>query len=90
MEFDWSFFASREVRSEEVAESFEDPYSVRLMPDQGVIAETSRFCCLGMSLNNRGIYSVYSSNGKQVKVVVAREMTPEEEFFYNRKVREFL
>jgi uncharacterized protein len=90
MEFDWSFFATKDVRPEEVAESFEDPYSIRLMPDKGAISETNRFCCLGMSLSNRGVFSVYSSNGKQVKVVAARAMTEEEEFFYNRKVREFL
>ncbi|NJK92861.1 MAG: hypothetical protein HC904_14200 [Blastochloris sp.] len=90
MDFEWSMFSAQEVRAEEVAESFEDPYSVRLMPDQGAISEMNRFFCLGMTLTSRGIFSVYSSNGKQVKVVAARQMTPEEEFFYNRKVREYL
>lgn len=90
MEFDWSLFASAHVRAEEVAESYEDPYSIRLMPDQGAIAEMNRFCCLGMSLGNRGIFSIYSSNGKQIKAVSARAMTSEEEFFYNRKLRELL
>lgn len=90
MEFDWSLFFSKDVRPEEVAESYEDPFSVRLMPDKGAIAQMSRFCCLGMSLSNRGVFSIYSSNGKQIKVVTARPMTADEEFFYNRKIREFL
>ena len=88
MEFDWSLFSGKNVTSDEAAESFEDPFNVRLFPDQGDIAGQSRFFCLGMTLRNRGVFSVYSTNGKQIKVLTAREMSEEEQFFYNRKVRE--
>ncbi len=90
MDFDWTAFDAEGVTPEEVAETYEDPFSVRLLPDRGPIAEQSRFFCLGMTLRNRGVFSVYSSNGKQIRVLVAREMTEEEQFYYNRKTREYL
>lgn len=90
MEYDWTSFQSTEVKPDEVAESFEDPFCVRLMPDRGAIAEQSRFFSLGMTLRGRGIFSVYSTNGKLVRVISARGMTPDEEFFYQRKAREYL
>ena len=90
MDFDWSLFTSKEVKPDEVAESFEDPFSLRLMPDAGPIAEQSRFFCLGMSLRNKALFSVYSSNGRQIRVIASREMTEQELFFYNRKTKEFL
>lgn len=89
MEFDWTLFSGKEVSLEEAAESFEDPFSVRLWPDRGDIAEHSRYFCLGMTLRGRGIFSVYSTNGKQIKVLAARALTEEEAFFYNRKAREY-
>ncbi len=90
MDFEWSLFSGKDATPDEVAESFEDPFSVRLFPDQGAIADQSRYFCLGMTLRNRGIFSLYSTNGKQAKVIAAREMSEEELFFYNRKVREFM
>ena len=90
MEFDWSLYNSEELKPDEVAESFEDPFSLRFMPDAGAIADQSRFFCLGMSLRSRGLFSVYSSNGKQIRVLAAREMSEQEVFFYNRKTKEFL
>lgn len=90
MEYDWTPFQGREITADEVAESFEDPFCVRLLPDRGHIAEQSRFFCLGMTLRGRGVFSVYSTNGKQVKVFAARPMTEDEEFFYQRKAREYL
>jgi hypothetical protein len=90
MEFDWTFFQGREVTVEEVSESFEDPFCIRLLPDRGAIAEHSRYFCLGMTLQGRGVFALYSTNGKQVKVLAARPMAEEETFFYNRKAREYL
>lgn len=90
MDFDWSLYNSEEVKSDEVAESFEDPFSLRFMPDAGFIADQSRFFCLGMSLRNKGLFSVYSSNGSQIRVLASREMTEQEVFFYNRKTKESL
>lgn len=90
MEFDWNAYDAQGISAEEVAETYEDPFSIRLLPDRGAIAEQSRFFCLGMTLRNRGVFSIYSTNGKQVRVFTAREMTEEEQFYYNRKTREYL
>lgn len=90
MEFDWDTFKGFEVTQDEVAESFEDPFSLRFLPDSGEIADRSRFFCLGRSLSGRGVFSVYKSTGKLVTLITAREMTEEEDYFYNRKSREAL
>jgi len=90
MDFDWALFQGQGVTVEEVSESFEDPFCIRLLPDRGAIAEHSRYFCLGMTLRGKGVFSVYSTNGKQVKVLAARTMAEEETFFYNRKAREYL
>ena len=90
MEFDWNIFKGFEVTHDEVAESFEDPFSLRFLPDKGEIADRSRFFCLGRSLGGRGIFSVYKSTGKLVTLVMARQMTEEEDYFYSRKSRESL
>jgi len=90
MEFDWSVYQSEKVTREEVAESYEDAFSLRFLPPAGGSAEQNRFFCLGRTLSNKGLFFGYSSNGKLVKVIFSREMSPEEEFFYQRKMRESL
>jgi hypothetical protein len=37
-----------------------------------------------------GVYSVYRTNGKQVRVLLARLFAPEEKFFYQRKMDQTL
>jgi len=90
MEFNWDSYKAFDVTRDEVAESFEDPFSLRFLPDEGTIAEQSRFFCLGKALSGKGVFSVYKSNGKMVSVLMAREMAQDEEFFYNRKSQEAL
>jgi hypothetical protein len=43
-----------------------------------------------MSAAGMGIFSVYRTNGKQIRVICARPFQPEERFFYQRKVDETL
>jgi len=88
MEFNWNDFKGHEVSLEEAAESFEDPFSLRFLPDRGTIADRSRFFCLGKTLGGRGIFTVYKSTGKLVSMITARPMTEEEEYFYKRKNKE--
>ncbi|MEM6886076.1 MAG: BrnT family toxin [Verrucomicrobiota bacterium] len=90
MEFNWDSFEALEVTRDEVAESFEDPFSLRFLPDDGEIAERSRFFCLGKALSGKGVFSVYKSTGKMVTMLMAREMAEEEDFFYNRKSKDAL
>jgi uncharacterized DUF497 family protein len=90
VEFDWSSYPVKEIPPERVAESFEDPFSLRVLPDAGPLGLQSRFICLGKCLDGTGLFSVYSSNGRVIRVVACRPMGPDELFFYERKAREAL
>jgi len=89
MEFDWNntpFNLEDSLTQKEIEESFEDPFAVRLLPDTPRFSVQARFFNLGMSAGGVGIFSVYRTNGKQVRVIFARPMEPEERFFYQRKL----
>jgi len=90
MEFDWSQYKTKELTADEIAESFEDPFSLRLLPDSNRFAAQNRFFSIGCSSSGKGIFSVYTSTGKVVRVLVARSMTEEETYFYERKSKENL
>jgi uncharacterized DUF497 family protein len=85
MEFDWldSPFGLKDVAPKEIEESFEDPFSLRLLPD--LPGGEARYFNLGRSAGDRGIFSVFWSDGKKYRVILARDMTPEETLFYDRK-----
>ena len=92
MEFDWSdppFNPKDSPAILEIEESFEDPLGIRLIPDSARFAKESRAFCLGRTLAGRGIFNVYRSDGKHVRVIGSRPMTEEEEYFYDRKVSEW-
>ena len=92
MDFDWSeppFNPKDAPTIREIEESFEDPMGIRLFPDSIRFAKESRAFSLGRTLTGRGIFSVYRSDGRRVRVVAARAMSEEEEYFYDRKVNEW-
>ncbi|MCU0771743.1 MAG: hypothetical protein MUE94_08255 [Verrucomicrobia bacterium] len=89
MEFDWNntpFEISSSLTPKDIEESFEDPFAVRLLPDSPRFGAQARFFNLGMSASGLGVFSVYRTNGKQIRVLHARPFQPEERFFYQRKV----
>jgi len=90
MEFDWSLYKSTKLSPNEISESFEDPFSLRLLPDSNRFVEQNRFFSLGSSSAGSRIFAVYTSTGKIVRVVAARLMTDEETYFYERKSKETL
>jgi uncharacterized protein len=94
MEFDWldTPLQLKAILPREIEESFEDPFSMRLMPESATSAQATqaRYFCLGKSIGNRGIFSVFWTDGKRYRVLAAREMTPEELNFYDRKNAELL
>ena len=93
MEFDWTISPvnpDSSLTQREVEESFEDPFALRLLPDSPRFAAQARFFNLGMSARGVGIFSVYRTNGKQIRVLMARPFEPEERFFYQRKVDQTL
>ncbi len=85
MEFDWLDvpFDLQKTAPKEIEESFEDPFSFRLLPESH--DGEARYFNLGKSLNDKGIFSLFWSDGKRYRVILAREMAPEELSFYQRK-----
>ena len=93
MEFDWKnppFELDSSLTQREIEESFEDSFAIRLLPDSARFAVQARFFNLGMSAGGVGVFSVYRTNGKQVRVIHARPFQPEERFFYQRKMDQTL
>jgi hypothetical protein len=60
------------------------------MPDSPRFGVQARFFNLGMTAGGIGIVSVYRTNGKSVRVLLARPFEPEERFFYERKMSQTL
>jgi uncharacterized DUF497 family protein len=90
MEFEWSLYKSNRLSPEEISESFEDAFSLRLLPDSNRFVAQNRFFSLGCSSGGTAIFAVYTSTGKVIRVLAARLMTEEESYFYARKSKENL
>ena len=89
MDFDWNnppFNLNSGLALPEIEESFEDPFAVRLLPDSPRFSLQARFFNLGISARGQGIFSVYRTNGKSIRVIYARAFEPEEKYFYQRRV----
>lgn len=93
MEFDWNnppFALDSSLSQRDIEESFEDPFALRLMPDSTRFAVQARYFNLGMTAGGLGVFSVYRTNGKQVRVILARPFEADERFFYQRKLDQSL
>ena len=93
MEFDWNnppFDLDGSLSQREIEESFEDAFAIRLLPDSARFAVQARYFNLGMTAGGTGIFSVYRTNGRSIRVLHARPFEPEERFFYQRKVDQTL
>ena len=91
MDFDWNsppFGLNGSLTKRDIEESFEDPFAVRLLPDTPRFAVQARYFNLGMSVKGVGVFSVYRTNGKLIRVVYARTLEAEEKFFYQRKLKQ--
>ena len=93
MDFDWNnppFNQSNSISIQDVEESFEDPFAIKLLPDSPRFSAQARFFNLGRSASGIGIFTVYRTNGKQIRVIYTRPFDPEEHFFYQRKLNQSL
>jgi len=93
MEFDWNnspFEMDGSLTQREIEESFEDPFAIRLLPDSSRFSVQARFFNLGVSASGIGVFSVYRTNGRLIRVLLARAFEPEEQFFYQRKINQTL
>ena len=72
MEFDWNnppFEMDGSLTQREIEESFEDAFAVRLLPDSPRFGVQARFFNLGMSAAGIGVFSVYRTNGRMIRVL---------------------
>ena len=93
MDFDWNnppFNLNSSLSIADIEESFEDPFAIHLMPDTSRFAAQARYFNLGVSASGEGLFSIYRTNGKLVRVIFARPFEPEEKYFYQRKVNQLL
>ncbi len=90
MEFDWldAPFDLHAVSPKEIEESFEDPFSLRLLPEMELSEAHARYFNLGRSVDGRSIFSLFWTDGKRIRVILARLMASEEASFYDRKKQE--
>ncbi len=87
MDFDWLgvTFDLTKLPPKDIEESFEDPFSLKLLPGDSETSSDSRFYNLGKSLGGRAVFSVFWTDGKRYRVIYARDMTNGEFDFFERK-----
>ena len=93
MEFDWNnppFNLSSLLALNDIEESFEDPFAVRLLPDSPRFSVQARYFNLGTTARGNGVFSIYRTNGKLIRVIFARPFEAEENFFYERRLNHSL
>jgi uncharacterized DUF497 family protein len=83
------YFDLKAIKPREIEEALEDPFAVRLLPDQDRTDGESRYYSLGRTVADRYLFLCYRSDGKTVRVVAARDLTDSERKFYDRKYAEF-
>jgi len=92
MDFDWLgvAFDLSPLTPKDIEESFEDPFSLKLLPDDNTEGSNARYYNLGKSLAGRPVFSVFWTDGKKYRVIYARAMTSGEMEFFDRKKAEDL
>ncbi|MBK1882561.1 BrnT family toxin [Luteolibacter pohnpeiensis] len=78
-------FDLRNIKPRELEEALEDPFSVRFLPD----SDTSRYYSLGRTVADRYLFFCFTTDGKTIRVIAARDMTESEQRFYDRRYAEF-
>lgn len=92
MDFIWTdcYFDLKKTPPREIEETFEDPFAIRLLPEGKWIESEARYICLGKTLNNKALLSIFWTDGKKFRVIACREATDKEQAFYERKLAESL
>lgn len=87
MDFDWLgvSFDLTKLPPKDIEESFEDPFSLKFLPDENGNGSEARYYNLGKALGGRAVFSVFWTDGKKYRVVFARDMTASEHVFFERK-----
>lgn len=81
-------FDLRTIKPRELEEAFEDPFSVRFLPDNEREDGSNRFYALGRTVADRYLFCAFTTDGRTVRITAAREMSEPERKFYDRKYAE--
>ncbi len=73
----------------ELEEIFEDPFSIRLVPDADREDGANRYYILGRTIGDRFLFLCFWTDGKKNRIIAARDMSEEEQRFYQRSYGEF-
>lgn len=86
MEFDWINAPADlgDLTSREIEEIFEDPFSIRLLPELDDSSD-ARYFILGRAVSGKLLFTVFWTDGKRYRIIQARPMTEAEAGFYERK-----
>lgn len=68
----------------QLEEIFEDPFSLRFLPDNEREDGEARYYLLGRTVQDRHLFCAFWTDGKTVRVIAARDMTESELRFYQR------
>lgn len=90
MELDFTdvAFDTKLTKPHEIEEVFEDPFALRLIPENDREDGETRYYLLGKTVSNRGLFLSFWTNGKKARVIAARELTENESSFYDRVTAE--
>ena len=72
----------------ELEEMFEDPFSLRFLPDVDREDGANRYYLLGRTVQDRYLFLCFWTDGKKNRVIAAREMSEGELRFYQRSYGE--
>ena len=91
MDFNWAkppYECGGSLTEQEIEESFEDPFAIKIMPDASRFSVQARYFNLGRTNAGTGIISFYRTDGKMIQVIHSRAFDDEEAYFYQRKLNQ--
>ncbi len=82
-------FDLKDINPREIEEALEDPFAVRLLPDQDRRDGEARYYAGGGTIADRYLFLCFKTDGKHVRVVSVRDLTEGERKYYDRKYAEY-
>lgn len=88
IDFSQSAFDKDTYSPRQIEECFEDAFGVRLLPEEVSWSNEARYFLLARDLGGIGLFIVFWSDGKIVRIIAVREMSEQEQMFYQRMLLE--
>lgn len=78
----------QKIQPHELEEAFEDPFSVRFLPDSPRKGPATRHYALGRTVADRYLFLSFATDCKPARIVAFRDMSEAERRFYDRRYAE--